>query len=255
MRSLLKFSVAVSATLFLATGSMAGQLVIDDSDGSITGGWDDWNNYPDSQISNQDENGTPKVEKLIVNYTDKLLTSVEVWLASGTTRQQYDSLYVNTSFTSNSYFFDWDYFAIEGTSSTDHSSDLEGDVPTGDGLYTVDSDWINNSWDDRYVITSGSSTRQNNPSAIDADFLTVFDSGFGPTESSDGYLKLIYDFSIYGVGGLELDGGFFVAYTPWCANDVVGGGLEMDPVPEPATMLLFGTGLAGLAGVARRRRK
>ena len=251
MSKLFQFSLAISATLLVASSSMAGQLVINDSKGSITGGWDDWANYDNSQISNQDENGTPKVEYLLVNYTDDLLTSVEVWLESGTTRQQYDSLYINTSFTSGSTFYDWDYFAIQG-SSTDHGSDLVGDVPSEDGLYTVDSNWIKNSFDDRYVFTSGSSTRQKNPSAIDADFLTLIDSEFKPSTANDDYLKLIYDFSNNGVGGLDLDGGFFVAYTPWCANDVVGGGA---PVPEPTTMLLFGTGLIGLAGVSRRKKK
>lgn len=44
-------------------------------------------------------------------------------------------------------------------------------------------------------------------------------------------------------------------YTTFKNNEFSVAGFTAAPVPEPATMLLFGTGLVGLAGVARRKKK
>lgn len=43
--------------------------------------------------------------------------------------------------------------------------------------------------------------------------------------------------------------------TPWPVNNNPIFGVTEAPVPEPATMLLFGTGIAGLAGTRLRRKK
>lgn len=44
-------------------------------------------------------------------------------------------------------------------------------------------------------------------------------------------------------------------WTMSCGNDVIDGTFDVAPVPEPATMFLFGTGLVGLAGMVRRKKK
>jgi hypothetical protein len=65
------------------------------------------------------------------------------------------------------------------------------------------------------------------------------------------------DYLLMTIGGTGFDtlglvDGFGLHWTMSCGNDVIEG---MAPVPEPATMLLFGTGLAALTGLRLRRKK
>ncbi len=65
----------------------------------------------------------------------------------------------------------------------------------------------------------------------------------------------------YELGGLSVTDQYFRVSLyhsdngPWTFTDEIDFYQESSPVPEPATMLLFGTGLAGLIGTKVRRNK
>ncbi len=44
---------------------------------------------------------------------------------------------------------------------------------------------------------------------------------------------------------------YSISATPWCGEGTNNDGIA--PVPEPATMILFGTGLIGIAGFTRKK--
>ena len=54
---------------------------------------------------------------------------------------------------------------------------------------------------------------------------------------------------------LKLEGSLVDGDNNFSASEIQAFGDRVNTVPEPATLLLSGTGLAGLSGISRRRKK
>jgi hypothetical protein len=211
--------------------AMAGVSV--SSAGTIT--WDDttvnWQGF-EGVAMQVDENGTPKIDSMTVTWDDttRALESVSINLKSPGA-QKYDSLFISTDGSWDS----WDFLVHSGGNA--HDSKTEGNV-AGDGL------WIVNNPFDYTLVGDYAGIRAGHANGIDADSLTFMSE---LTSSYDGVNLISYDFT---GSGIVLGDTFSFGYTPWCANDVIVG---TAPVPEPATMLLFGVGLVGLVGASKKR--
>jgi len=116
------------------------------------------------------------------------------------------------------------------------------DLPSTAGLYAVTG------WNTGIAFTGSS------PFAMATGTLTanLIENTLGT--SSDSYYRIVA-FNLTSLNlNLNTPLDIIAHWTMSCGNDAIDGSFRTAPVPEPATMLLFGTGLMGLAGIARRRR-
>lgn len=168
-----------------------------------------------------------------------------------------------------------DYYALLGKRITDGKSTLRQDVDlAGYDLtsVTISFDWAFGYWDNSRSAedTFISFIRQDDKPALKITMLDLQTSGTGFWNPDFGVAygtftktyNLIDDYGYVSEGirtvfrlSEESDDCCFTGTASLAGIDNVSIKASVSPVPEPTTMLLFGTGLAGLAGVARRKRK
>jgi len=200
--------------------------------------------FPDADPSKgalpSTESSPPYVTGMYVTVDDQthMLQSIQV-IADSSSYLNWNNLLIDTN---GSTYGDWDYLVHSGGTQSDPYGFVS---PVDNGVYTVAPG---------YNYTYGLFD-QGQPNGIKATDLTLKDSTITGVQTGSGPYTLTYDLSSLDI---VVTSDFVIGWVSFCGNDPMlayGGKGEVVPNPEPATMMLFGMGMASLAGWRARQAK